>query len=100
MGFRRMKNSPLESTGTETNQETELGNPWQVVLFNDDVHSFDEVILQIQKATGYPPQKAAELTLRAHENGKASIYFGSREACEKVDGILSAIKLLTRVEKT
>lgn len=100
MGFRQMKNAPLETAGTETDQETELGNPWQVVLFNDDVHSFDEVILQIQKATGYPPQKAAELTLRVHENGKASIYFGVRDACEKVDGILSAIKLLTRVEKT
>jgi len=100
MGFRQMKKGPLETTGTEIDQETELGNPWQVVLFNDDVHSFGEVILQIQKATGYPPQKAVELTLRVHENGKASIYFGTRDSCEKVDAILSAIKLLTRVEKT
>ena len=95
-----MKKVPLESQGTDTKQETELGNPWQVVLFNDDVHSFDEVILQIQKATGYTLRRCAELTLRVHHSGKASIYFGKREACEKVDGILSAIKLLTRVEKT
>ncbi len=100
MGFRQMKKDPLESSATETNQETELGNPWQVVLFNDDVHGFDEVILQIQKATGVSLPRAAELTLRVHENGKASIYYGTREACEKVDAILSAIKLLTRVEKT
>jgi ATP-dependent Clp protease adapter protein ClpS len=100
MGFRQMKNTPQETTGTDIDQETDLGNPWQVVLFNDDVHSFEEVILQIQKATGYPLQQAAELTLRVHSNGKASIYFGTREACEKVDAILNAIKLLTRVEKT
>jgi ATP-dependent Clp protease adapter protein ClpS len=100
MGFRQMKKTPLETTGSETDRETDLGNPWQVVLFNDEVHSFDEVILQIQKATGYPLPRAAELTLRVHQNGKASIFFGTREACEKVDAVLGAIKLLTRVEKT
>jgi ATP-dependent Clp protease adaptor protein ClpS len=91
---------PLENPQSAANPSAELGNPWQVVLFNDDVHSFDEVILQIQKATGYTLKRCAELTLRVHRSGKASIFFGKREDCEKVDAVLSAIKLLTRVEKT
>lgn len=77
-----------------------MGNPWQVVLFNDEVHSFDEVILQLQKATGYSLEKATELTLRVHHNGKAVVYIGSKDECEKVAGVLGQIRLSTQVEKT
>lgn len=95
-----MKTGASESTEVLTDTETELGNPWQVVLFNDEVHSFDEVILQIQKAAGYSLEKATELTWRVHNNGKAVVYIGSKEDCEKVAGVLSQIKLSTQVEKT
>lgn len=78
----------------------ELGNPWQVVLFNDEVHSFDEVILQIQKATGYALEKAADITFRVHHNGKAIAYIGEKDPCEKVAAILGQIQLTTSVEKT
>lgn len=95
-----MKTGHSESTELLTKSETELGNPWQVVLFNDEVHSFDEVILQLQKAAGYSLEKATELTLRVHNNGKAVVYIGSKEDCEKVAGVLDQIHLSTRVEKT
>ena len=84
----------------ETNPEIELGNPWQVLLFNDEVHSFDEVILQIQKATGCSLERAVELTLMVHNNGKALVYVGEKEKCERVAGILNLIQLTTSVEKT
>ncbi|HJT23880.1 MAG TPA: ATP-dependent Clp protease adaptor ClpS [bacterium] len=95
-----MKTGHSESTELLTDTETELGNPWQVVLFNDEVHSFDEVILQIQKAAGYSLEKATELTWRVHNNGKAVVYIGSKEDCEKVAGVLGLIRLATKVEKT
>jgi ATP-dependent Clp protease adaptor protein ClpS len=56
---------PLETTGTQ--EKTKLGNPWMTLLFNDEVHSFDEVILQIQKATGYSLERAVELTFQVHQ---------------------------------
>jgi ATP-dependent Clp protease adaptor protein ClpS len=84
----------------EAQGKTELGNPWQVVLFNDEVHSFDEVILQIQKATGYSLEKATELTFRVHRNGKAVILIGSKVECEKVAAVLGQIRLIVQVEKT
>jgi ATP-dependent Clp protease adaptor protein ClpS len=95
-----MKPGHLEITKKDTKQETELDNPWQVVLFNDEVHSFDEVILQIQKATGYSLERATELTWRVHNSGKAVVYYGSKTDCEKVAGVLGQIKLLVQVEKT
>ena len=95
-----MKTGHSESTELLTDTETELGNPWQVVLFNDEVHSFDEVILQLQKAAGYSLEKATELTWRVHNNGKAVVYIGTKEDCGKVAGVLGQIKLSTQVEKT
>lgn len=96
----RLKPGHLEMVNNEVLVEEELGNPWQVVLFNDEVHSFDEVILQIQKAAGHSLEKATEITLRVHHNGKAVVYIGSKEDCEKVAAILGQIKLTTVVEKT
>ena len=95
-----MKTGELEITENETREKEELGNPWQVVLFNDEVHSFDEVILQLQKATGYSLERAAELTMRVHQNGKAVVFIGSKEDCEKVSGVLKQIRLIVQVEKT
>lgn len=90
----------LESPSGETDTREGLDNPWQVVLFNDEVHTFDEVILQLQKATGCSLEKAAELTLRVHNNGKAVVHIGAKADCEKVSNVLGQIKLTTQVERT
>jgi ATP-dependent Clp protease adapter protein ClpS len=84
----------------ETVSQTKLDNPWQVVLFNDEVHSFDEVIHQLQKAIGCTLEKAFELTLRAHRNGKTIVFIGPYVDCEQVTDILEQIRLGVRLEKT
>jgi ATP-dependent Clp protease adaptor protein ClpS len=95
-----LKTGHQELAEPAANTETELDNPWQVVLFNDEVHSFGEVILQLQRAAGYSLEKATELTWRVHNNGKAVVYIGSKDDCEKVAGVLGQIRLSTQVEKT
>ncbi len=77
-----------------------MGNPWQVVLFNDEVHRFDEVILQLQKATGCSLERAVQLTLMVHNNGRALVYVGEKHKCERIAAILNQIQLTTSVEKT
>ncbi len=95
-----MKPGSHEMIENETGTQAELDNPWQTVLFNDEVHSFGEVILQIQKATGYSLERAEGITTRVHLNGKAVVYIGNKENCEKVAGVLKQIQLMTQVEKT
>ena len=95
-----MKTGSLEAVVNETKPQEELGNPWQVLLFNDEVHSIDEVILQIQKATGYSLEKAIELTLRVHQNGKALIFVGDKPECEKVAAVLKQIQLIVQMDRT
>lgn len=72
--------------------------PWNVILLNDDWHTFDEVILQIIKAIKCNPQKAAEIALEAHNNGESVCYSGPKERCEHVASILRKIDLGVRIE--
>ena len=90
----------LEALENSSETKEELGNPWQTVLFNDEVHSFDEVILQIQKATGYSLERSYDLTMRVHKSGKAVVYIGEKTDCEKVSNVLQQIQLIVQVEKT
>lgn len=86
-------------TSLEDYQSTLVIEPWNVILLNDDWHTFDEVILQLIKATGCTPQKALEITLEAHNNGEAVCFTGHRERCEHVASILEEIDLGVRIEK-
>lgn len=75
--------------------ETELSA--RVVLFNDEIHTFDEVIGQIIKATGCSPVRAEALTLEVHHVGKAIVYDGDMSQCLRVSGILEEIALHTQI---
>jgi len=87
-----------EKIQAETDQK--LANPWQVILFNDEVHTFDEVIFQIQKATGYSLEKASQITRMVHENGRALVWVGDKPKCERVGDVLKLIGLEVSIEKT
>lgn len=72
--------------------------PWRVILYNDEIHTFDEVIGQIIKATGCSQSKAEELTLKVHNEGKAKVYEGSFEECFEVNSVLKEIQLITEIK--
>jgi ATP-dependent Clp protease adaptor protein ClpS len=88
---------------TQTHQEEETGTgidqPWTVILFNDDYHAFDEVIAQVQKATGCSPGEAFQITYAAHTNGQAVAYVGDKPQCEQVAKVLREIDLHVELEK-
>jgi len=60
----------------------------RVILFNDEIHSFDEVANQIIKAIGCNHDKAMQLTNEVHNCGKAVIYEGELKECLRVSGVL------------
>ena len=74
-----------------------LGAPWHVILYNDDVHDFDEVVIQVMKATGCSIKRAAEITLQAHTSGRAGAFQGDFEACFAVQRVLREIELVTEI---
>ena len=86
----------LVETIVEDNIGTEL--PAKVILFNDEWHSFDEVIAQIIKAIRCSYQKAEDLTLEVHSKGKAIVYVGEMPDCLQVSSVLEEIALHTQIE--
>lgn len=72
--------------------------PWRVILFNDDDHTFEEVIAQVIKATGCSWEKASGIADTVHNQGKAVAYEGPFEECFRVQGVLREIALVTQIE--
>lgn len=92
--------SPDVLVEVDEEQEHDIGvqEPARVILFNDDVHTFDEVIEQIIKATGCDYHRAEALTWQVHNNGKAVVYEGEITRCVQVSNVLEEIQLLTQIE--
>ncbi len=92
------KPSPDVETDTLEQEDEDEQTPWRVILFNDEVHTFDEVIGQLIKATGCSQSKAEELTMKVHNEGKALVYEGSFEECFEVNSVLKEIQLITEIK--
>lgn len=80
----------------ETEERTD--EPWRVILYNDEIHTFDEVIRQLKKATGCSTGQAEDWAWEVHTKGKANVFEGSFEDCFQVQGVLREIQLVTEIE--
>lgn len=90
--------APESEPVVEEETEERLDTPWRVILYNDDIHTFDEVIHQIVKATGCTTQEAEAHAWTVHNEGKAAVYEGTFEECFRVQGVLREIQLVTEIE--
>lgn len=96
--YSTLESTPTPETDAEEAVEEQVHTPWKVVLYDDDVHTFDEVIAQIIKATGCSLAKAEELTWQVHNEGKAIVYEGDFEKCLQVDIVLKEIQLISEIK--
>lgn len=87
------------SPGILDQLEESVDSPWVVILYNCDCHSYEEVIFQVQRATGCSLEKAVWITHEAHITGRAVAYSGTLEECERVARVLRDIKLQVETDK-
>lgn len=73
-------------------------NPTKVILFNDNVHTFDDVISQLIKAIHCSSDQAEAYAMEVHTRGKACVYTGEIDECIRVSSILEEIALHTQIE--
>lgn len=94
-----MELQPNESQQIEIIEEetTDIGLTSRVLLFNDDWHTFDEVITQLMVATGCTFEKARDLAFEVHVKGKAIVFNGAMKECLKVSSVLEEIALHTQI---
>lgn len=82
---------PEESSGVATAVETEEAPAatkprrqprYNVILWNDDDHSFEYVIRMMKELFGHPEEKGAEIAKEVHTQGKAICFTTAREHAE------------------
>ncbi len=83
---------------SEINEDsTDILTPYKVILFNDEWHTFDEVIVQLIKAIDCPFETARNFAFEVHVKGKAVVFSGELAKCLKVSSILEEIALHTQI---
>jgi ATP-dependent Clp protease adaptor protein ClpS len=95
-----MNQNPLQNPLPQQEKDVDIlvEQPARVILFNDEVHSFDEVIGQIIKAVGCDTTKAEALTWEVHNSGKSMVFEGQMTECLRVSHVLEEIALMTQIE--
>ncbi len=71
---------------------------WQVVLYNDNYNSYDNVVLWLQKSTGCSLDKAGDITRVAHSTGRAVCFGGDKQKCQEVAAYLRGKGLQVEVD--
>jgi ATP-dependent Clp protease adaptor protein ClpS len=66
----------------EEKEKTKRQPPYNVILLNDDDHSFDYVILMLQKLFGYPTEKGYLMALEVHTSGRVIVMTTTMELAE------------------
>jgi len=73
---------PLVTPEQQTESETKTAPLWNVVLLNDDDHTYDYVIEMLGKLFGLPVEKAFQCACEVDRAGRAVVDTTSRERAE------------------
>ena len=94
-----MELKPDETKQVEitTEEITDVNLSSRVVLFNEDWHTFEEVIAQLIIATKCSFEKARGFAFEVHVKGKAIVFSGSMSECLRVSSVLEEIALYTQI---
>ena len=63
-------------------EEAVVARPWVTIVWNDPVNLMSYVAYVFRSYFGYSEQKAERLMLQVHQEGRAVVSTGSREAME------------------
>jgi len=66
----------------EVDSSVEEDRPWVVIVWNDPINLMSYVTFVLQKLFGYSLEKATELMLEVHNEGRSAVANGSREQAE------------------
>jgi ATP-dependent Clp protease adaptor protein ClpS len=89
---------PLAAPGLKQDAAQDAAHPARVILYNDDWHTFEDVILQLMKAIKCGPEEGERHAWIVHTEGRSMVYEGPRGECERVAGILREIRLQVEVD--
>lgn len=74
-----MKMGTIEKIQADVLVEESLGNQNEIVLFNDDVNTFDHVIDTLVRVCKHTPEQAEQCSILVHYKGKCTVKTGGYE---------------------
>ena len=74
---------PTTVVEPDTDEKVRQLPPYRVLLHNDDVSTFEHVILTILKLTSLNERDAVQRTIEAHEKGLSLLLMTHRERAER-----------------
>ncbi len=95
--FNMQEENPEGIIIPEIEEKVSIQTSYHVLLYNDDIHTFDEVINQLIKAIHCSFEKARDIAFEVHTKGKALVFSGSLTECLKISSILEEIALHTQI---
>ena len=72
----------LPETEERVEQQTQRQPPYNVVLLNDDDHTFEYVIAMLQVLFGYPREQGQLMALEVHHTGRCILLTTTKEHAE------------------
>ena len=63
-------------------EDPDYDRPWVVIVWNDPINLMSYVTLVFQKLFGYTRERATQLMLQVHYDGRAVVSSGGREKAE------------------
>jgi ATP-dependent Clp protease adaptor protein ClpS len=91
--------SPVELGDPRAEEDTGLGQPWVVLVWNDPVNLMSYVAYVFQTYFGYGRAKSQRLMLDVHQKGRAAVAHGDREQMERHVEALQGYGLWATLQK-
>jgi ATP-dependent Clp protease adaptor protein ClpS len=90
---------PSATPELETETESEIESPWNVVVHNDPVNLMSYVSLIFRQVFGYSRERAEQHMLEVHQKGRSIVWTGGREKAEFYVQELHSHLLLATMEQ-
>ena len=75
----------------------ETDDVYKLVLYNDDIHTFDYVINSLIEVCGHTLEQAEQCTILVHYKGKCSVKSGSMEVLKPMHDQLISRSLTSEI---
>ncbi len=86
------------TTVTDNRTITEKAGVWYVVVYNDEVHSFDQVIRWLQESCGHNIDTATGMAFTIDREGRAQVFSGQKNKCNAICQFLRSRGLQVEID--
>ncbi|XP_078462123.1 E3 ubiquitin-protein ligase UBR2 isoform X2 [Lampetra planeri] len=69
-------------------EPTRKGSAYYCMLFNDEVHTYEQVIYVLQKAVGCSQKEASNFATNIDRDGRKSVLYGEHKLCEQAKAVI------------